>query len=228
MLACACVGQKDDPDDPAVDPAKTGASGNCLVLDFTGTWCVNCPRMEAALEEAMAKKPGLIVPVSVHCLSLDPLAPMPLSSDLASRFGVSAYPSVVVDMDPASLFSTTSSELIISKCESSLVLRGSAAKLSVERSGTTVSVYAKIKQKGDYTLNLLVLEDGLVAAQTGGSEQHVHNNVLRSWISDEYKGVTAGSEIMMARGVLLGENQRLVAVACKDGIVNSVLAVPTE
>ena len=24
-----------------------------LVLDFTGTWCVNCPKMEAAIEETM-------------------------------------------------------------------------------------------------------------------------------------------------------------------------------
>ena len=31
-----------------------------LVLDFTGTWCVNCPKMEAALEEAMAARPGKV------------------------------------------------------------------------------------------------------------------------------------------------------------------------
>ena len=167
MLACACVGQKDDPEDPSVDPTPSNpsetVSGSCLVLDFTGTWCVNCPRMESALEEAMASRPGLIVPVSVHCLNLDPLAPLPLSSDLAARFGVTGYPSVVVDLDKNSLFSATSPELIISKCEAALAARGKPAQLVLEQSGSTIKFTAKIKEKGDYTMHLLVLEDGLVA-----------------------------------------------------------------
>ena len=37
-----------------------------LVLDFTATWCVNCPRMEAAFAAAMEARPGRLVPVSVH------------------------------------------------------------------------------------------------------------------------------------------------------------------
>ena len=236
MLACACVGQRDDPDDPPVGPVDPTpadtvevVSGSCLLLDFTGTWCVNCPRMEAAVEEAMESRPGLIVPVSVHCLTLDPMAPMPLSSNLATRFGVSAYPSVVVDLNPASLFSTTSAELILSRCDAALAARGAAAELSVERSGPTFTVNATITQAGDYTLHLLVLEDGIVAAQTGGSEQHVHNNVLRSWNdSVPFPGLGVGDEIMFNVSLMLSDNQRLIALACRDGLVNAVLPVQTE
>lgn len=231
MLAGACVGQKDDPEELPDGPAKPDTpavvSGTCLLLDFTGTWCVNCPRMETAIEEAMEQHPGLIVPVSVHCLNLDPLAVLPLSSDLAARFGVTGYPSVVIDLEKGSLFSATSADLIVSRCNSALAARGKAAKLTVELSGTTASVTAKVNQKGNYTLHMLVLEDGVVAPQTGGSEQHVHNNVLRSWIdSEEYKGLGTWDEIMFARGVILGENQRIVAFACRDGIVNSVVQYP--
>ena len=54
MLAGACVGQKDDPEDVPDGPTKPDTpavvSGTCLLLDFTGTWCVNCPRMETAIE----------------------------------------------------------------------------------------------------------------------------------------------------------------------------------
>lgn len=231
MLACACVGQRDDPDDIPLGPdtpdtpdTPTELTGTCLLLDFTGTWCVNCPRMESAVEEAMTARPGLIVPVSVHCLNLDPMAPLPLSSDLATRFGVSAYPSVIVDLDKASLFSVSSADIIISRCEAALKARGEAAELAVEQNGTTVTVTAKVAQQGDYTLHLLVLEDGLVAAQTGGSEQHVHNNVLREWLdSEEYKGLGPGDEIMFAKGVMLEKGQRLVALACRNGIVNNVI-----
>ena len=63
-----------------------------LVLDFTGTWCVNCPKMEAALEETMEARPGRIVPVSVHCMSIDPMYVKPLSDDLVKRFSVTLPP----------------------------------------------------------------------------------------------------------------------------------------
>lgn len=229
ILACACVGQKDDPEDPS-DPSNPGIpsakTGTCLLLDFTGTWCVNCPRMETAIEDAMKQRPGQIVPVSVHCLNLDPMAAIPLSSDLATRFGVTGYPSVVVDLEKGSLFSTASADLILARIDAALAARGKAAKLTVEKNGPNVTVTAKIAQKGNYTLHLLVLEDGIVAAQTGGSEQHVHNNVLRSWISsDEYKDMGLGSEIMFARSFMLLEKQRLVAVVCREGIVNNVQLV---
>lgn len=239
MLAVACVGQRDDPeipddtpenpDIPAPADSTETVSGTCLILDFTGTWCVNCPRMEAAIEEAMASRPGAIVPVSVHCLTLDPMAPMPLSSDLASRFGVSAYPSVVVDLVPGSLFSTTSPELLLSRCDAALAARGEAAELTAERSGSMVTVSATIAQPGDYTLDILVLEDGIVAAQTGGSEQHVHNNVLRQWIvSEPFTSLGKGDEILINRALLLTEGQRIVALACRDGIVNAVLPLQAE
>ena len=83
-----------------------------LVLDFTGTWCVNCPKMEAAIEETMEARPGRVIPVSVHCMSVDPMYVKPLSDDLSGRFGVTAYPSAVVDLDPESLITTSSPELL--------------------------------------------------------------------------------------------------------------------
>ena len=79
-----------------------------LVLDFTGTWCVNCPKMDAAIEAAMEERPGRVVPVSVHCLSIDPMYVKPLSDNLVKQFGVNAYPSAVVDLDPESLITTSS------------------------------------------------------------------------------------------------------------------------
>ena len=59
-----------------------------LVLDFTGTWCVNCPKMEAAIEETMEARPGRIIPVSVHCMSIDPMYVKPLSDNLVKQFSV--------------------------------------------------------------------------------------------------------------------------------------------
>ena len=149
-----------------------------LVLDFTGTWCVNCPKMEAALEEAMAARPGRIVPVSVHCMAVDPMYVKPLSDDLVKQFSVKAYPSAVVDMDPESLITTSSPELLLGHVDRLLEARGPAAGIRAESvlDGEYYTLTAEVKavRDGDLALALLVLEDGTVAAQTGGTKDYVH------------------------------------------------------
>ena len=158
-----------------------------LVLDFTGTWCVNCPKMDAAVEEAMAARPGRIVPVSVHCMAVDPMYLKPTSDDLVKRFAVKAYPSAVVDLDPESLISTASSELLLSHVNRLLESRGASAGIRIESTleGETLSVTVETKavRDGEYTLSIILLEDGIVAKQTGADdgENHVHNNILRQW-----------------------------------------------
>lgn len=234
VLTLGCVGQKEDPEEPGeepvipVDPDNPSTdAGRCLVLDFTGTWCVNCPRMEAAIQSAIQSRPGVIVPVSVHCLSLDPMAPLPLSANLSGKFGVSAYPSVVVDLDGTTLFSTTSADLLLSRCDARLKARGQASDISLEvlENGNVlnVTVRATASLPGDYTLHFLVLEDGIVAAQTGGSEDAVHNNVLREWYdSQEFKGVAAGGELSFRGTAAAGPGRRVVAFVCRGGIVDNV------
>lgn len=234
ILILGCVGQKEDPDEPLdpqeipVEPVEPSSdAGRCLVLDFTGTWCVNCPRMEAAIQAAMQSRPGVIVPVSVHCLLLDPMALLPLSADLAGRFGVSAYPSVVVNLQKSSLFSVTSEELLLARCDALLKERGKASSISAEvaeKDGVlSVNVRATASKPGDYTLHILVLEDGITAAQTGGTENHVHNNVLREWFdSQEFKGIAAGDEISFMSTAAAGPGRRVVAFVCRGGIVDNV------
>ena len=235
----ACVGQKDDPiddtgpDDPgAVEPggAEEGKDffRRSLVLDFTGTWCVNCPKMEAAIAQTMEARPGRVVPVSVHCLSVDPMYAKPLSDDLVARFSVSAYPSAVVDMDSESLISQSSPELLQSHIDRLLEARGLAPGIRIESTleGENYTVKAEMKavRDGDYTLAVLVLEDGIVAAQTGGTADHVHNNILRSWTeSDPLRGLkdgeTAGFE---CQGTAAG-NIRFAVLVLRGGLVDNVI-----
>ena len=196
-----------------------------LVLDFTGTWCVNCPKMEAAIEESMAARPGRIVPVSVHCMPVDPMYVKPLSDNLVKRFGVSAYPSAVVDLDPESLISAQSPELLLSHVDRLLESRGPAAGIRISCSEDGVDVEAKLVRNGSYTLALLLLEDGIVAKQTGGTEGYVHNHVLRKWAEGE--PFTDGQEGDMVSVRFTGfdlSKGRLVALVCREGLVDNVVA----
>ena len=198
-----------------------------LVLDFTGTWCVNCPKMEAAIEESMAARPGRIVPVSVHCMAVDPMYVKPLSDNLVKQFSVKAYPSAVVDLDPESLITTQSPELLLSHVDRLLEARGPAAGIraesAVEGENYTLTVEMKAVRDGAYTLAVLVLEDGTVAAQTGGTKDYVHNNILRSWTEGESLTVKEGDK---ASGTFTGTvtaKSRFVVLVLRDGLVDNVI-----
>ena len=199
-----------------------------LVLDFTGTWCVNCPKMDAAIEEAMAARPGRIVPVSVHCMA-DPMRIKPLCDNLAKQFKVSAYPSAVVDMDPESLITQSSSELLLSHIDRLLESRGVSAGIRIESTldgeNLSVTVEAKAVQDGEYTLSIILLEDGIVAKQTGADdgENHVHNNVLRQWEDGDPVTLKEEETATLSLTASVSGKYRVVALVLRNGLVDNVV-----
>ena len=201
-----------------------------LVLDFTGTWCVNCPKMDAEIEEAMAARPGRIVPVSVHCMAVDPMYLKPTSDNLVKRFGVKAYPSAVVDLDPESLISTTSSELLLSHVDRLLDSRGASAGIRIESTldgeNLSVTVETKAVQDGEYTLSIILLEDGIVAKQTGADdgENHVHNNVLRQWEDGDLVTLKEEETATLSLTASVSGKYRIVAVVSRGGLVDNVVS----
>ena len=232
----SCVGQKDDPEPVPIDnpdnpfPDPWAGEGDeyfrrSLVLDFTGTWCVHCPKMQAAVAQAQQLRPGRIVSVGVHCL--DAMSLEPWSSSLVSRFGVTAYPSAVVDLERSSLITTSSPDLLLSHCDRLLKVRGKAAGLKIqstlEDAVLNVEVEATAVRNGEYNLALLVLEDGIVAPQTGASGDYVHNDVLRFWEESPvvFRG---GGEVFEASFSLAAGSGKLrcVALVCRGGIVDNV------
>lgn len=193
-----------------------------LVLDFTATWCVNCPRMEAAFAAAMEARPGRLVPVSVHFV--DAYA-VDEGTALVTKFGVSEYPTAVIDMDPSSAFTTTSSELLLSGVDKLLVARPLAGGIRME-SGADGSVKVEITavEAGDYTINVMLLKDGEIAPQTGGETNHVHNNILRQHLKAE--SVHLNEEETATKTFSLnipsGDGFKVVAFMEKGTTVNNV------
>ena len=244
-----CVGQKDDPepDDPQpvepVDPEEPKEQDDpvdpveevvvrSLVLNFTGTWCVNCPRMHTAIEEAMEENPDILVPVSVHCLPIDPMCLSPESTDLVNRFGISAYPSVVVDLDPSTLFTVSSSQLLMSHVEATQAARGKASAIKVEVTDDgAVNVEAKVASDGDYTLHLILLEDGIVSPQTGPGDDYVHNDVLRAWLdapetfTSRVQGDTIRANFPLEE---VSDAMRAFALLCRNGLVDNLVPCTFE
>lgn len=200
-----------------------------LVLDFTGTWCVNCPKLEEAIEELMTARPGRIVPVSVHCLAIDPMYVKPLSDNLASEFKVNnVCPTAVTDLDIESRITDHFPELLPYHIDRLLEARGAAAGIRIESTledgNYTVKAEMKAVRDGDYTLSVLVLEDGIVASQTGGSKDHIHNNVLRSWTDgDARTGMKEGDTAELELSGTVSGQCRFVAIVCRNGLVDNVV-----
>ncbi len=224
ILMCAlvsCVGQKEDPDEPG--PSGSGADKAAgLVMDFTATWCVNCPRMTSAIEEASAQR--AIIPICVHFQD-DMVCDD--GKALVSHFGVQAYPTAVMNMDASTLITATSKELIIAKLNASASGKEPCdVDISTGADGN-VSVTVTAAEAGEYTLSVALLEDGVVAPQTGGSDNYVHNAVFRGFLQENLLGdslgeISKGSSVerSFSPGSLSGK-YRVVAFVCHEGKVNS-------
>ena len=228
ILLCAlvsCVGQKEDPDDPG---SSGGAdSGPGIVMDFTATWCVNCPRMTTAIEEASAR--SAFIPICVHIQ--DDLA-CDDGKALVNHFGVQAYPSAVMNMDASTLITATSKELILAKLASSASGKAPCVLDVSFGADGLVSVTVTAVEEGSYTLSVALLEDGIVAPQTGGSDSYVHNAVFRGFLQENLLGDPLGelaegasAQRSFDAGPLSGGNFRAVAFVCHDGVVNSAKSV---
>ena len=226
FAAVSCVGQLDDDDPGGGGGSTTPAEGAGIVLDFTATWCVNCPRMHQAIEDAQAARPGKIIPISVHFqdeMMCDD------GKELIKRFEVTAYPTVVANMDAATLTTATSKDLILAKLDATVSAK-KPCTIDVTKADGTVTVSVTAQEAAGYTLSVALLEDGIVAAQTGASENYVHDNVFRGFLQENPQGEPLGSldaGVPVTRTYTVPDNgttYRVVAYVCYEGTVNATWA----
>ncbi len=227
FAAVSCVGQLDDDDPGGGGGSTTPAEGAGIVLDFTATWCVNCPRMHQAIEDAQAARPGKIIPISVHFqdeMMCDD------GKELIKRFEVTAYPTVVANMDATTLTTATSKDLILAKLDATVSAK-KPCTIDVTKADGTVTVSVTAQEAAGYTLSVALLEDGIVAAQTGASENYVHDNVFRGFLQENPQGEPLGlldAGVPVTRTYTVPDNgtkpYRVVAYVCYEGTVNATWA----
>ena len=192
LLAClSCVGQKEDPDyvypEDVTDPEPGGqAEGSrffhrVLALEFTATWCQYCPNMAAALEEARKARPGRIQEIAVHYLDEMSSA---TTEGVVARYKVSAYPTVILDLDPSTGFNRQEAALFTDYIDSAADREacGLAPESSFKDGVLSLSVKVKAAGEGSYSVGAAVVEDGIPADQTGAGPGYVNNAVLRAFL----------------------------------------------
>lgn len=169
-----------------------------LAIRFTSTGCDNCPSMNYALEVAGENVPDHIVPMNMHTFALNgntALAYYNCNAFIA-LFGVGSYPRGFVNYygevensrgNPSIMIDAFGglAEEAVRELPSNTVI-GGVTRLENDTVYADISIASK--EAGLYALHAFLLEDGLVYYQLGGSEDYVHDNVIRIEMTDNLMG----------------------------------------
>ena len=186
----SCIGQKDDPEEiviPTEDPedgsmdSGTRFFQRSLALEFTASWCQYCPMMGEALHEAKEERPGRIVEICVH--QNDEMS-IKAADDIVKEFKVSAWPSMVFDLDHSTKFTEHSSERMTRFVDSKSgeALCGIAVQSTLDGKNLKGSVSITASTEGDYSVCAIIVEDGILASQMGAGDNYVNNSVLKGFL----------------------------------------------
>jgi len=158
-----------------------------LAMRFTATWCGYCPNMNKTILRAQELAPRKIQQLALHTRDSDLLFENII--DLENQYGISVYPTGLMD-----------GRLIIGngEVEATAPLYVDAVKETEEHYGTvtgmeissslsgndvSVDIKVYVKEKGDYKITVLLVEDGIVNKQTdnmdGDHASYVHDNIVR-------------------------------------------------
>lgn len=215
-------------------PASTNFVRRVMVMQFTGTNCGYCPLMMTALRNLKANAEVADKFVIAACHSYNSSDPMYLGTGLSNAFGVSSYPSVVMDMRQMVSNSQESSvrNAIENNYNRIAPLCGIGVHSEVDGNMVVVHVAIKAAQEKQFRIGIMVLEDGIKATQSNynsdlSGDFNTHNNTIRLIDgSRNYKGydlgtIKAGSVVNQNFTLNLDSswvkaNCRLVVYACTD------------
>ena len=225
----ACVGVHEEVIQPVpvIDPEDGSADigtrffHRVFVFDFTATWCQYCPDMARALEEVKRTRPGRVVEIAVH--QYDDMSAMVCDTIVAS-FPYHGFPAVVFDYDAATYQQKTDTTLLLAYVDKTVP--AAACGIAIDARDTAqVQVKVQAVESGQYRLAVALVQDGIVARQTGAGDNYVNNAVLLGYLSASFRGdelgwLDAGTECTRTYAAEAGENRRIVASLlrqCSDG-----------
>ncbi len=155
-----------------------------LAMRFTATWCGYCPMMGKAFDMAKDRMGGSLELVSLHGSESD--YEFSGTGQLGRRFNIKGYPTGVVDARasiPNYESTATTASIAVQVAQETGKSYPTVSGIAVDSylSGTELTVFVPIyfHKSGSYRVSVLLLEDGIVGYQNGGSSNYTHNDVAR-------------------------------------------------
>ena len=178
----------EDPDDPE-DWAGKEFWHKSLGMRFTATWCGYCPNMATSFAKAISQYPNKIEMLNLHPTSSN--LGFSGTSKLENIFRITGYPTGMIDYRN-SIANYTSNDytarLIVNAAkvtESNYPTKtGISFTSSVSGSKLNLNVKLYIKEKGDYKVTAVLVEDNIIGYQNGGGDNYNHSSIARVAITD--------------------------------------------
>lgn len=166
---------------------------NFLLMKFTATWCVNCPKMSDAIKTLKNEYPGQIVDISIH--HLDEMQ-ADAGKKIVDYFNVNAIPVAVVNFDKDKQTSVSSSTILSNfiKTIENESLAACGIKIETTKDDTllNIDVSCTIKEEGSYRIVVAIVQDNIKKAQTGAGTDYIHNGVLKDILCESINGDELG------------------------------------
>lgn len=175
-------------------------------MEFTGTWCAMCPGGLTRLNYLInSSYEGIVYMMAFH-VNGSPSDPMVIeqSSVLSNKFGLSAYPSCVVDMRGKMALSEnyTVMRSVFNESLDNYPAHCGVAIQSEYNGQATVTVRVTSERNSEYRLIVYAVEDGVKHQQNDGGiyRDYMHNHVVRRLLSatvdgDKLGQIAVGEEI---------------------------------
>ncbi|MBR4148735.1 MAG: Omp28-related outer membrane protein [Rikenellaceae bacterium] len=180
----------DRAEDP--NPSSTSFKRRAMVMQFTGTNCGYCPYMIRPLETlaADADYKNKFTWAAIHTFNpeSDPAAPHNKvdKQQLGSIFGISGYPTVLVDYSQVSFAHNDAVNLGVLKkaIDNSMANPASAgisATMTYDEANRVVTARVSVKAKDPkvYNVGMWVIEDKIAGGQNGDTSIKSHDNAVR-------------------------------------------------
>lgn len=178
----------EDPDDPE-DWAGKEFWHKSLGMRFTATWCGYCPMMATSFASAISQYPNRIELLNLHPTSSN--LGFNGTSKLENIFKITSFPTGMIDYRSSianysnSNYTTKVILNAVKETESNYPVK-TGISFSSSVSGNTLNLNVKlyIKEKGDYKVTAVLLEDNIIGYQNGGGDSYNHSSIARVALSD--------------------------------------------
>lgn len=177
----------EDPDDPE-DWAGKEFWHKSLGMRFTATWCGYCPNLATGFAKAVSQYPNKTEQLNLHPASSN--LGFSGTSALSNIFNVTGYPTGMIDYRSriGNYASDDAATLVVDAVKETEknypVKTGISFSSSVSGSTLNLNVKLYIKEKGDYKVTAVLLEDNIIGYQNGGGDNYNHSSIARVAITD--------------------------------------------
>ena len=164
-------------------PESTSFVKRVFINQFTGTGCGFCPNMIAVLTNFGKTYPDKYVLAACHTYNDDDPAFLDYSIDNAMAVG--GYPCVVLNLDKTQKFQNYNQPALLKNMfledyGTGKVGTGIAVSTLLDGDNIVIRAAMKVASEGKYRIGAWLLEDGIMAKQSGaGVDPIEHNNCVR-------------------------------------------------